>query len=106
MRTSTSPARGASSSRSSTLSGFPCSNSTDARMWLLLEPASPARRSAVADSRIEIAVQQVDGQVDRHEQHRDEQDRALGQRIVALVDRPEDEPADAGQREDLLDDHG
>src|SRR5262249_15210525 len=65
-------------------------------------PASPA----VADARVEIGVQEVDGQVDRHEQHGDEQDGALGQRIVALVDGPQHEAPDPGKGEHLLDDHG
>src|SRR5262245_43960279 len=100
MRTRTSPARGASSSSSSTDSGLPCSNSTDARM----NASDPSAR--VADPRVEIAVQEIDRQVDGHEERRDEQDGALGQRVVALVDRPQDEPPHTRKREDLLDHDG
>src|SRR5262245_9188719 len=67
-------------------------------------PALPAS-CAVADPGIEIAVDQVDGQVDGHEHHRDEQARALGERVIALVDRPEHEPPEPRQGEDLLDDN-
>ena len=65
----------------------------------------PGNQRAVPDPRIEVAVEQVDGEVDGHEQHRDEQDGGLGERVVALVDRPQHQAADAGQGEDLLDHH-
>src|SRR5688572_29791192 len=80
MRTSTSPARGASSSTSSTRSGLPCSKRTDARMGL------PPESAAVADPGIQVAVDEVDHQVQRHEEEGDEEDGALGEGIVALVD--------------------
>src|SRR5262245_1834829 len=97
MRTVTSPARGGSSSSSSVRSGLPCSKSTDARM------ASSSAR--VADAGIEVPVEEIDGEVDDHEENRDEEDGALGHGIVALVDRPEHETAHAGEREHFLDDH-
>src|SRR2546425_12970875 len=59
--------------------------------------------SAVANARIEVPVEHVDREIDRYEHHRDEQDRRLRERIVALIDRPQHEAADAGEREDLLD---
>src|SRR5712691_8959711 len=93
IRTSTSPVRGGSSSSSSTFSGVACSNSTDA----LIRGSPGGGSRLIPDARIEVTVQHVDGQVDRHEQQRDEQDRALRQRVVPLVDRPQHEPADAGQ---------
>src|SRR5439155_9538477 len=65
--------------------------------------SSAYRSTAVANARIEIAVEHVDREIDRHEHHRDEQDRGLRERIVALIDRPQHEPADAGERENLLD---
>src|SRR5262245_25105347 len=66
-------------------------------------PPRPPRLAscAVADPGIEVAVEQVDGQVDGHEHHRDEQDGALGERVVPLVDGPEHEPPDSREREDL-----
>src|SRR5215470_2397354 len=99
MRTTTSPARGASRSSSSTWSGLPCSNSTDACM-----EAPPVDLARVPDPRIQVAVEKIDGQVDDHEEHRDEEARALRHRIVPLVDGPEHEPTDSGEREHLLDD--
>src|ERR1051326_5896077 len=90
MRTSTSPARGASSSTSSTWSGLPRSNRTEARIGPpSTKPRPPRARSragsaAVPDPGIQIAVEQVDGEVDGHEHEGDEEDRALDQRVVAL----------------------
>src|SRR5438309_4878406 len=63
-------------------------------------------RSAVTNAGIEPAVEKIDGEVDHHEEGRDEQDGALGQRVVALIDGPEDEAADTGKREYLLHHHG
>src|SRR6266567_8126423 len=104
IRTSTSPSRGPSRSSSSTRSGAPCSKRTEAFMDTSM--ACAAARSAVADAGIEPAVEEVDGKVDHHEERRDEQYGALGQRVVALIDGPEDEAADTGKREDLLHHHG
>src|SRR2546425_9551227 len=104
IRTSTSPSRGASRSSSSTRRGAPCSKRTEAFM-----DASVARMGAgstVANARIEPAVEEIDGEVDHHEEGRDEEDGALGQRVVALIDGPEDEAADTGKREYLLHHHG
>src|SRR5262249_59310887 len=98
MRTTTSPARGASRSSSSTWSGLPCSKSTDARM-----EAPPVDLARVPDPRIQVAVEKIDGQVDDHEEHGDEKDRALRHRIVPLVDGPEHEPPGARKGEHLLD---
>src|SRR5437870_1040423 len=53
-----------------------------------------------------IPVQHVDREVDRHEEDGDEEDGGLGERVVALIDRPEDEAPDTGEREDLFDDDG
>src|SRR5437763_13405720 len=130
MRTRTSPTRGVSSSTSSTFSGVRCSNSTEARMWSSsrdyrnggpdMAPKPPNARSAPAEpwrsssgaprlvtySRIEVRVQEIHGEVHGHEHDGHEQDRALGQRIIALVDRPQHQTSDARQRENLLDDDG
>src|SRR5438876_878380 len=104
IRTSTSPSRGPSRSSSSTRSGAPCSKRTEAFMDASV--ACPAARSTVTDAGIEPAVEEVDGKVDHHEERRDEQDGALGQRVVALIDVPEEERADTGKGEDLLHHHG
>src|SRR6266511_4970354 len=78
------------------------------RVYSFGRPSGKRRRAgpgsgAVADPGIEPAVQHVHGQVERHEQGRDEQDGALDEWIVPLVDGPEHEPPHAGQREDLFD---
>src|SRR3989442_1004348 len=65
---------------------------------------SPRGLARVPDSRIQVAVEKIDNQVDGHEEDRDEQDGALRHRVVSLVDGPEHEPPDAGEREPLLDD--
>src|SRR5262245_36639658 len=108
MRTDTSPSRGASTSTSSTRRGARCSNRTGAFMALLLSrveagrPGSPPSVS-VPDAGLQVTVQQIDGQVHGHKQRRDEEDRALRDGVIALVDRPEDQATDTREREDLLD---
>src|SRR5439155_9119824 len=52
--------------------------------------------SARADARIEEAIDEVDDEVDHDEQHGGDEHRALHDGIVAVVDRLDREPADAG----------
>ena len=66
---------------------------------------TPAPSAAVPNPRIQVAYRRSTARLMVMNMHRDEQDGALGQRVVALVDRPEHQAADPGQREDLLDDH-
>src|SRR5882762_3227399 len=65
---------------------------------------APTGSATVPDPGIEEPVHDVDRQVDGHEHDRDEENGGLRQRVVALVDRPEDQPPHAREREDLLDD--
>src|SRR5260370_30330221 len=60
--------------------------------------------TAMADPRIEHGVEHVDDEVHYHEARRDEQHNALQDDEVAGVDRADQQAADAGQREDGLDD--
>src|SRR5581483_8301635 len=53
--------------------------------------------SAIADAGIEDRVEQVDDKVDQHERHRHAQHRPLDDRVVAAVDAPEEQAAEAGQ---------
>src|SRR5437867_12529271 len=55
--------------------------------------------SARADARIEEAIEQVDAEVDHDEQHGRDEHGALHDRIVAIVDRLDREPSDAGPGE-------
>ena len=57
-----------------------------------------------ADPRIEQPVGQIGEQVHQHVGDGDEQDAALHQRVVAEADRLDQQPADAGPREDRLGD--
>src|SRR3990172_1385499 len=59
--------------------------------------------SVIADPWIEIGVDQIDEQVDHDEDDRDEKYPGLDDRVVPLIDPVEDQPADAGHAEDLLD---
>ena len=59
---------------------------------------------AEADLGVEVAVDDVDDQVDEHERGGGDEHDALDHREVLLGDGLEDVLADAGQREDLLDD--
>src|SRR3989441_10339957 len=57
-----------------------------------------------ADSGIQVAIQQIHDDVDQHEKDRDHEHASLNERVVALDDRGEKHPADAGDGEDLFDD--
>src|SRR5436190_10012901 len=62
------------------------------------------RESFEADPWIEHPVCEIGDEVHRDVGHRDEQDAALHERIVARVDRLNQQAADAGPREDGLGD--
>src|SRR5439155_16280392 len=55
--------------------------------------------SARADAGIEDAIEQVDAEIDHDEEHGGEEDRALHDRVVTIVDRLNGEPPDARPRE-------
>src|SRR5688572_2295473 len=67
--------------------------------------AGSAAEADIAHPRIEHGIEHVDQEVDEHEARGDERYRALHQDQVAIEDTAQQQPADAGQREDLLDDH-
>src|SRR4051812_17782342 len=70
----------------------------------VVRPGSgPPRQS---DPRVEVAVEDVDHEVDQHEPGRDHQYRRLHDAVVAVGDRVDEQPPDARPREDGLDDHG
>src|SRR5262245_16284596 len=69
-------------------------------------PASAGARSAIPDSRIDEAIEQVHDEVRGDEAHRDQQHHALDQRIVARKHGVHHEPPNAGQGEDVLGDDG
>src|SRR5712691_11689651 len=56
-----------------------------------------------ADSGIQVAIQKVHHDVERHEEDRDREDSALNERVVTLHDGGEEHAADTRYREDLLD---
>src|SRR5271169_5252594 len=59
--------------------------------------------AAMADSRIEDAIEDVDNEIDQHERRCDEQHHALHDHKVASVDRADQQPADPRQGKDRLD---
>src|SRR3954449_11001504 len=59
--------------------------------------------SASLDARVERGLDHVDGEVEKHEEQRQHEDRALQQRQVALEDRGVEEKAGAGPGEHRLD---
>src|SRR5205823_8631955 len=68
------------------------------RLWTSTRAARrPA--SLIADPRIEVRVEHVDGEVDHDERQRDDEHRALHQRDVAGEDALHDEAAQAGPGE-------
>src|SRR3954463_13206007 len=67
------------------------------------------RRSAIPSSphaRVDDDVEGVDDEVHQNETRRDDQDRGLDQRVIALRDRAQDETPQARNGEDLLDHDG
>src|SRR5581483_7406464 len=64
-----------------------------------------AARSGVADEWVEVAVGEIDDQVDQQEAHREDQHDPLQHRIVALRDRVEGVETKTRKAEDRLDDH-
>src|SRR2546428_788879 len=68
------------------------------------KPARTAGALGEADSGIQVAVQEVHHDVEHDEEDPDHQDRALHEGVIALNDRVQQKPPDAGNREDLFDD--
>src|SRR6266550_1160874 len=66
--------------------------------------SSAASSATMADPRIEHGVEHVDREIQHHEAHGDEQHDALQDDEVARIDGADQQPADAGQGEDRLDD--
>src|SRR5216683_8184083 len=67
---------------------------------------SRRKSSRIRDPWIQDGVQQVHDQVDQNEADGDDQHGALYDWIVAAINAVQQESADAGQGEHLLDDHG
>src|SRR5437879_13842292 len=55
-----------------------------------------------ADSGIQVAIQKVHNDVERHEEDRDRENSTLNERVIALHDRGEQHASDARNGEDLL----
>src|SRR5882672_10345971 len=62
--------------------------------------------STGTETGIEDAIEDIDEEIHDDEDHGRQEDRALHDRIVAVVDRVDGESADAGPGEDGLRDHG
>src|SRR5262249_60618785 len=63
-------------------------------------------RSAGADAGIEDAIEHVDGEVDDDEERGRDEDHALHDGIIAVVDRLDGQPSHSGPREHGLGDDG
>src|SRR2546428_7208453 len=70
------------------------------------ERGTAAARLREADSRIEVAIKEIDRDVDCDEEQRDDEHGALHERVVALQDRVQQHPAHTRDGEDLLDHDG
>ena len=70
---------------------------------LLDEPTRRAGRDSFGHPRVELEVEEVGEQVEEDHRQREEQERRLQHRVVALVDRLDDQEPDARVREDVLD---
>src|SRR5690606_1188738 len=64
----------------------------------------PPSGAGMADPRVEDGVEHVHQEVDEHVAHRDDRHQALQGDVLAGDDRLVEQQADAGQREDHLDD--
>src|SRR5215210_1117585 len=62
--------------------------------------------AAMAHARVEDRVEQVRDEVGEHDDDREDEHDALDHGDVAVADRLQELLPDAGQGEDLLDDHG
>src|SRR5947209_1668052 len=75
-----------------------------------ISPGRPGARTPAtlgeADPGIQVAIEQVDGDVEDDEEDRDREYGALHERVVALDDRAQQHAADARDRKDLLDHDG
>src|SRR5271163_28226 len=67
--------------------------------------SSAATSAAMANPRIDDAVDEIDDQIDADDDRRDQHDPALQSRIVAPADRIDEPMADARPREDRLRQH-
>src|SRR6266700_3606817 len=95
--------------------GWACSSACAARAgsgkeialirYLPLASLGSDRSPVEPDSRVECRVGQVGEQVDQHDEHSEDEGHPLHDREVALEDRVDHQLADAGDREDALDDH-
>src|SRR5579862_7670607 len=70
-----------------------CSSATSAGSSLSRTPR--AEGLSIANPRVEIGVQDVDEEIDEHEDGGDHQDHPLDHGVVTLVDRVEHQLADA-----------
>src|SRR2546430_12191676 len=82
-------------------------SATGSRAIAARTPGRPGLSAAAlreADSGIQVAIQKVHNDVERHEEDRDRENSALNERVIALHDRREQHATDARNGEDLLDD--
>src|SRR5260370_39443321 len=66
--------------------------------------SSEASSAAMADPRAEHGIEHVDRETQQHEPHGNEQHDALQADEIARIDGADQQPANAGQGEDRLDD--
>src|SRR5713226_8534206 len=66
--------------------------------------AGAATRSTDADAGIEDAIEHVDGEVDHHEERGRDEDHALHDRVVAVVDRLDGQAPHARPRDFFFND--
>src|SRR5690606_4621360 len=66
----------------------------------------PLRCLLIGDPRVHRGVEEVDDQVDEHELKGEDQHQPLDDGVITGVDRLDEEPAEAGEVEDRLDDDG
>src|SRR5690625_945773 len=78
---------------------------TSSTMISPLRPAPERSSLCIADPGVNQRVDDVEQQADADESSRDEENRALHDRVVAQVDPFKREAADTGQAEHLFDDH-
>src|SRR5262249_237936 len=98
----------ATATSASTRTKTPPAATSRAVRWRSRGRASVAAtiRSAGADAGIEDAIEHVDGEVDDDEERGRDEDHALHDGIIAVVDRLDGQPSHSGPREHGLGDDG
>src|SRR6266508_1952676 len=108
MRTGSCDVSRGASSATRHMAATPATGSSNRRRLLMgpLDLDGPWPSTVSAHARVEYRVEQVDREVEGHEDHADDEHDALDLRIVALLHRAHEKAGQPRPVEDVLDEHG